>query len=65
VLAETGDEFGRVGQGFPAGEMDVVTQGFPLSFPRGAALACISFQTAHYGRLTPDKTRRLCHGWQA
>lgn len=61
VLAEAGDELGSVGQGFPAGEMDVVTQGFPLSFPR-SVLAWISFQTAHNGRLTPDKMRRLCHG---
>src|SRR5439155_9480576 len=61
MIAEIGDKIGRVGQGFPAGEMDVVTQCFPLSFPN-ALLAWISFQTPQRARLTPDKSEGLCHG---
>jgi hypothetical protein len=37
VVAEAVDKLGRVGQGFPAGEMDVVTQGFPRFFSRRAS----------------------------
>lgn len=62
MLAEAGDELGRVGQGFPAGEMDVVTQAWLPFSPPDRRLIHVCFQTAQCGRLTPDKSGRLCHG---
>jgi len=62
VLAEPGDEIGRVGQGFPAAEMNVVAQCLSsLPFPL-RVLASLRCQTDQRGRLTPDKSTRLCHG---
>lgn len=60
-VAEAVDQVGRIGEGFPTGEMDVVTQAFPRSLswrsdkPR-------PFQSAQRRGLTPDKRGGLCHG---